>query len=45
MFFVEADAENPLAAGCIFAAISMLYLESVDTAIPVGAFAGHAVRS
>ena len=45
MFFVEADAENPVAAGCIFSAISMLYLESADVAIPVGAFAGYAVRS
>ena len=44
MFFVEADAENPVAAGCIFSAISMLYLESADAAIPVGAFADHAVR-
>ena len=34
MFFVEADAENPVAAGCIFSAISMLYLESADAAIP-----------
>ena len=45
MFFVEAGAENPLAAGCVSAAISMLYLESADAAIPVGAFAGHAVCS
>lgn len=30
MFFVEADAENPVAAGCVSAAISMLYLESAD---------------
>lgn len=44
MFFVEADAENPVAAGCVSAAISMLYLESADAAIPVGAFADHAVR-
>ena len=44
MFFVEADVENPVAAGCIFSAISMLYLESADAAIPVGAFADHAVR-
>ena len=43
MFFVEADAENPVAAGCVSAAISMLYLESADAAIPVGAFAGYAV--
>lgn len=42
MFFVEADAENPVAAGCVSAAISMLYRESADAAIPVGAFAGHA---
>ena len=41
MFFVEAGAENPLAAGCVSAAISMLYLESADAAIPVGAFAGY----
>ena len=45
MFFVEAGAENPVAAGCVSAAISMLYLESADAAIPVGAFAGYAVRS
>ena len=45
MFFVEADAENPVAAGCVSAAISMLYLESADAAIPVGAFAGYAVCS
>ncbi len=45
MFFVEAGAESSVAAGCVSAAISVLYLESVDTAIPVGAFAGHAVRS
>ena len=45
MFFVEAGAENPLAAGCVSAAISMLYLESADAAIPVGAFAGYAVCS
>ena len=44
MFFVEAGAENPVAAGCVSAAISMLYLESADAAIPVGAFADHAVR-
>ena len=44
MFFVEADAENPVAASCVSAAISMLYLESADAAIPVGAFADHAVR-
>ena len=43
MFFVEADAESPVAAGCVSAAISMLYLESADAAISVGAFAGHAV--
>ena len=30
MFFVEADAENPVAAGCVSAAISMLYRESAD---------------
>ena len=45
MFFVEAGAENPVAAGCVSAAISMLYLESADAAIPVGAFAGYAFRS
>ena len=45
MFFVEAGAENPLAAGCVSAAISVLYLESADAAIPVGAFAGYAVCS
>ena len=33
MFFVEAGAENPVAAGCVSAAISMLYLESADAAI------------
>ena len=45
MFFVESDAENPVAASCVSAAISVLYLESADAAIPVGAFAGHAVCS
>lgn len=45
MFFVEAGAENPLAAGCVSAAISVLYLESADAAIPVGTFAGYAFRS
>ena len=45
MFFVEAGAENPVTAGCVSAAISMLYLESADAAIPMGAFAGYAVRS
>ena len=45
MLFVEAGAENPVAAGCLFAAISVLYLESTDAAIPVGAFAGYAVCS
>lgn len=45
MFFVEAGAENSVAAGCISAAISMLYLESADAAISVGAFSGHAVCS
>lgn len=45
MFFVEAGAENSVAAGCVSAAISMLYLESADAAIPVGAFAGYAFRS
>lgn len=44
-FFVESDAENPVAASCVSAAISVLYLESADAAIPVGAFAGHAVCS
>lgn len=44
MFFVEADAENPVATSCVSAAISMLYLESADAAIPVGAFADHAFR-
>ena len=34
-----------IAAGCVSAAISMLYLESADAAIPVGAFAGYAVCS
>lgn len=33
MFFVEAGAENPVAAGCVSAAISVLYLESADAAI------------
>ena len=42
MFFVEAGAENPVAAGCVSAAISVLYLESADAAIPVGTFAGYA---
>lgn len=45
MFFVEAGVENPVAAGCVSAAISVLYLESADAAIPVGAFAGYAFRS
>ena len=45
MFFVEADAENSVAAGCVSATISMLYLESADAAIPVGAFANHVVCS
>ena len=45
MFFVEAGAENSVATGCISAAISVLYLESAEAAIPVGAFAGYAVRS
>ena len=45
MFFVEAGAENPVVAGYVSAAISMLYLESADAAIPVGAFAGYAVHS
>ena len=45
MFYVEAGAENSVAAGCISAAISVLYLESADAAIPMGAFAGYAVRS
>lgn len=45
MFFVEAGAENSVAAGCISDAISMLYLESTDAAISVGAFAGYAVCS
>lgn len=45
MFFVEAGAENPVAAGCVSAAISVLYLESADAAIPVGTFAGYAFRS
>ncbi len=45
MFFVEAGAENSVAAGCISATISVLYLESADAVIPVGAFAGHAVCS
>ena len=43
MFFVEAGAENPVAAGCVSAAISVLYLESADAAIPVGTFAGYSV--
>ena len=45
MFSIEAGAENPVAAGCVSAAISILYRESADAAIPVGAFAGHAVCS
>lgn len=45
MFFVEAGAENSVAASCFSAAISVLYLESADAAIPVGAFANHAVCS
>ena len=45
MFFVEAGAENPLAAGCVSVAISMLYRESADAAIPVGSFANHVVCS
>ena len=45
MFIVEAGAENPLAAGCVSVAISMLYRESADAAIPVGTFAGYAFRS
>ena len=45
MFFVEAGAENSVAAGCISDAISMLYLESADAAISMGAFAGYAVCS
>lgn len=45
MFFVEAGVENSVAAGCISAAISVLYLESADAVIPVGAFAGYAVCS
>ena len=45
MFIVEAGAENPLAAGCVSAAISVLYLESADAAIPVGTFAGYPFRS
>ena len=45
MFFVEAGAENPVAAGCVSAAISVLYLESADAAIPVGTFAGYAFCS
>lgn len=35
MFFVEAGAENPVAAGCVSAAISVFYLESADAVIPV----------
>ena len=38
MFFVEAGAENPVAAGCVSAAISMLYLESADVLSPVMLF-------
>lgn len=45
MFFVEAGAENPVAAGCVSAAISVFYLESADAVIPVGTFAGYAFRS
>lgn len=45
MFFVEAGVESSVAAGCVSAAISVLYRESADAAIPVGAFAGHAVCS
>ena len=33
MFFVEAGAENPVAAGCVSAAISVFYLESADAVI------------
>ena len=44
MFYVEAGAENSVAAGCVSVAISMLYRESADAAIPMGAFAGYAVR-
>ncbi len=45
MFFVEAGAESSVAAGCVSSAISVLYLKSADAAIPVGTFAGYAVRS
>lgn len=45
MFFVEAGAENSVAAGCVSAAISVLYLEFADATIPVDAFAGYAFRS
>lgn len=45
MFFDEAGAENSVASGCVSAAISVLYLESADSTIPVGAFAGYAVCS
>ena len=45
MFFDEAGAENSVASGCVSAAISVLYLESADSTIPVGAFAGYAVGS
>ena len=44
-FFVEAGAESSVAAGCVSAAISVLYLESADASIPVGTFAGYAFRS
>ena len=43
MFYVEAGAENSVAAGCVSVAISMLYRESADAAIPVGAFANHVI--
>ena len=37
--------DNPVAAGRVSAAISVLYLESADAAIPVSTFAGYAFRS
>ena len=44
-FLLKLVLKILLTAGCVSAAISMLYLESADAAIPVGAFAGYAVCS
>lgn len=44
-FLLKLMLKNSVAAGCVSAAISMLYLESTDAAIPVGTFACYAVRS